>query len=625
MYWVGNEEKLKSDMERYRRRAPEHQWDEDDAFVYLAVQCDSADVQVWWTPEGTLEVLGPIKLLLQLAGRVTECSWGAADGKLGIKLEKAIKGAWGRLSLEEHAAVSFPDAGARREGLAKEIKVPITRGKGRRFSEWPRRWKQRMLLPLGYFAKLLHTTDYLDFVMWLIMVAMVLLCPYTKVEESFGIQAVHDILYHRFDLASYDHHSFPGVVARTFLGPLALALASAPAVWVARVLLNLTKSATQSIVRIVLGSILVMCFKLFRLEVGRRFGSRTSFALGLVSCTQFHFIFYMSRTLPNTFALGLVLLGLKMWMNERYTRMLFILTLTAVVFRFETVLLFAGILIVVVFVTRRVKFFWAVWCGVVFGLLCLLVTVGVDSVYWRGLLWPEGSGLYFNVVENQSHLFGVSPWHWYFSSALPRALLGALPLAVVGILVQPRVRLFVAPAISMVIFFSFLPHKELRFIFYAFPLFNLAAAAAMDYFWRRRSFFAIAGIGVLLFGSLAASSVMLSASMHNYPGGDALRQLHTIKGLSALPGTSVWLDNLALQSGVTRFQQERPDWFYSKVPETELNGSYSDFTFLITEREEMSGSFDLIGSPALVYAGLKRSFPPGILTRIALRIFENKL
>lgn len=67
------------------------------------------------------------------------------------------------------------------------------------------------------------------------------IAPYTKVEESFNIQATHDILKHGVPISGnayvkfktfYDHMTFPGAVPRTFVGAMTLAAVAKPVVWI---------------------------------------------------------------------------------------------------------------------------------------------------------------------------------------------------------------------------------------------------------------------------------------------------------------------------------------------------------------------------------------------------------
>jgi alpha-1,6-mannosyltransferase len=51
-----------------------------------------------------------------------------------------------------------------------------------------------------------------------------------------------------------------------------------------------------------------------------RMGAGVSVWLGLLTCSQFHLLFYASRPLPNIFALAIVLHALAAWLTASHAR-----------------------------------------------------------------------------------------------------------------------------------------------------------------------------------------------------------------------------------------------------------------------------------------------------------------
>lgn len=130
--------------------------------------------------------------------------------------------------------------------------------------------------------------------------------PYTKVEESFNIQATHDVLVYgtpttniHQKLSSYDHFAFPGAVPRTFIGPLFLATFSQP------IITLVGFEYAQLVVRGLLGLFNATALVFFKTQLHSACGPTVARWYAVMQASQFHIMFYASRTLPNMFAFGL--------------------------------------------------------------------------------------------------------------------------------------------------------------------------------------------------------------------------------------------------------------------------------------------------------------------------------
>jgi alpha-1,6-mannosyltransferase len=169
----------------------------------------------------------------------------------------------------------------------------------------------------------IHTTAHVrrphlsEMLLLAVILMYVILCPYTKVEESFNMQAMHDLLYLRQNIGNYDHLEFSGVVPRTFIGSIIVSALASPALLMGQIFYQIPKGLMQILCRSVLGLLCwIACTKLYS-AVTAKFSNRTANLTMLLMATQFHLPFYMSRPLPNTFALICTIYANSLWILVR--------------------------------------------------------------------------------------------------------------------------------------------------------------------------------------------------------------------------------------------------------------------------------------------------------------------
>lgn len=427
---------------------------------------------------------------------------------------------------------------------------------------------------------------------------------------------------------------------RTFIGPLFL---SAPTALLNK-LISLPPITNLYLIRLTLGLFNILSLLSIRNALSSRYSAPIPTLFTLFTLTQFHLLFYASRPLPNTFALPFTNLALAYRIypppKHRPYLAILLLSLACALFRSELCLYIFSTLVVDLFLDH-LDFLRTFRIGLTTAITTACTSLSIDSYFWNRLSYPEFQVFYFNAVQNKSSAWGIHPFHWYFSNALPRAVGGCLPLALFSLRTNFRsIAPILAPVLIFVTLYSILPHKELRFIFYALPVFNVGAAVAICGAWQRlqdesksdgckktdnaggtgkgrgaRAYgkLVCCGIVVLLGGATLCLSALQTViatvvSRRNYPGGYAMRAmlekestLYQKQGLCENAGELqpvgyVHIDAASAMTGVSQYLEIRqgvgrcPTWTYSKqegLSDEELVAQ--GFTHLVTEREHVEG------------------------------------
>ncbi|KGB77541.1 alpha-1,6-mannosyltransferase [Cryptococcus deuterogattii 99/473] len=454
-------------------------------------------------------------------------------------------------------------------------------------------------------------TIVLSLLPFLVTFAHVFLSPYTKVEESFTLHAVHDVLAYGFNphnLQLWDHVTFPGAVPRSFIPPALLGILVYPfsVVSVAAGAIK-TKFGVQILVRLVLASLFSYSFNKLAYSLQKAFSVSVRVWFTLLSLSSFHIPYYAGRTLPNFMALPGVLWSISHVMTAQTAtseadrvaslrKAVIALTALATIVRLELAL-FVIPLALSLLINRQVGFGQVLKWGILGGFGSLSISSAVDYHLWLPtlshpsfpfkshfqLFWPEFSGLMYNAVEGHSAEWGVMPWHYYLSGSLPKLLAGnalLVGIAMGGWLlnkigfdtvvkkaggwdrltgvrgVNKVINVWALSVVAVIGGLSFLGHKEWRFILPVLPIFHIISALSASSLWslrpsKLRSLTRLFVLGVLGLNFLATVMTTL-LSMGNYPGGEVWKVLENIPGLHK-QNASIYFPSYPLQTGATLF------------------------------------------------------------------------
>ncbi|XP_028399232.1 GPI mannosyltransferase 3-like [Dendronephthya gigantea] len=116
------------------------------------------------------------------------------------------------------------------------------------------------------------------------------------------------------------------------------------------------------------------------------------------------------------------------------------------------------------------------------GLFSLIFSILTDSYFYRKFVLVQYNFLYFNIMQNIGELYGTHPWHWYFTQGVPAVLGSHLAPLAIGLYSSGKcLQKWLLLIVIDVTVFSFLGHKEFRFILPVVPMAMLISGRGLHY------------------------------------------------------------------------------------------------------------------------------------------------
>lgn len=129
-----------------------------------------------------------------------------------------------------------------------------------------------------------------------------------------------------------------------------------------------------------------------------------------------------------------------------------------------------------------------------FRLLTAAFSVLLDSLAHGSFIITTYEFLKFNVFEDVGSFYGIEPWYWYLSNSFP-VILGIqfLPFILASVVIlknrhmHPNELVILGTIVFTITVYSFLPHKEYRFILPVLPLVLFVSSRYLSVWSRKAS------------------------------------------------------------------------------------------------------------------------------------------